>query len=171
MNMEHTYTFRLADETDLGRIWEIIQQAKAQMYREEKQQWDESYPAMEHISSDVDNGYAYVLCNEEDVIAYGAVVFDGEPMYQSIDGQWLSDNPYVVVHRLAIADQMKQHGIATLFMQEVEKRSAEKGVHSFKVDTNFDNFGMQKVLAKCGFIYCGEITYQRGKRMAYEKLI
>lgn len=169
--MNDTYSFRQATIADTARIWVIIQQAKAQMYRENKQQWDESYPTPEHISDDINHGYAYVLCNEQNIIAYGAVVFDIEPAYQIIVGKWLSDSSYVVVHRLAVAEEAKRRGIATIFMQEVEKLSIEKNVYSFKADTNFDNFYMQKIFEKCGFTYCGDITYQHGSRMAYEKLL
>lgn len=169
--MEHSFNFRVAQATDVDRIWDIIQQAKAQMRKENKQQWDESYPAMEHIMADLSCGYAYVLCADGRVVAYAAVVFDGEPTYRSIDGKWLSDLPYVVVHRLAVSDEMKHKGIAVIVMREIERLSVYKGVHSFKVDTNFDNLGMQKVLSKCGFKYCGEIIFQGDSRIAYEKLI
>lgn len=162
---------RKATNDDSDRIWEIILQAKEQMLRQNKQQWDETYPLPEHIAKDIDNGYAYVLCNESTAIAYAAIAFDGEPAYESIEGKWLSVQPYVVVHRLAVADEMKQQGIASLFMQKVEELSREHGIHSFKVDTNFDNFYMQKILKKLGFSYCGEIIYGRGSRMAYEKLL
>lgn len=128
-------------------------------------------PLPENITSDIRNGYACVLCNEGVIIAYGAVSFDGEPAYEAIEGKWLSEQPYVVVHRLAVADEMKQKGIATLFMQKVEEFSRGKGIHSFKVDTNFDNFYMHKMLERLGFVYCGEIIYGRGVRMAYEKLL
>lgn len=170
-DMEQSYSLRSAKEEDATRIWEIIQQAKAQMYKEEKQQWDEFYPAPEHIADDLIKNYAFVLCYEENIIAYGAVVFDGEPTYKDIQGSWLSDRPYVVVHRLAVADEMKRRGIATIFMREVEKLCVERNIHSFKVDTNFDNFYMQKILEKCGFTYCGEIVFQGGARIAYEKLL
>lgn len=169
--IDELYCFRPAGKQDSERIWEIIRQAKMQMYRENKQQWDESYPAPAHLAADVESGRGYVLSFEGKVISYGAVVFDGEPVYDSIRGKWLSDLPFVVVHRLAVADEMKRRGIASVFMQEVEKLSKAKGVHSFKVDTNFDNFYMQKILEKLGFTLCGEIYYQHGSRMAYEKLI
>lgn len=169
--MEYTYSFRPADRTDFAPVWEIIQQAKAQMKQENKQQWNDSYPAPEHIFTDLDNRHAYVLCSGKTIVAYGAVIFDGEPTYQAIRGKWLSDYPYVVIHRLAVANEMKCRGVAVLFMQEVEKLCPEKGIHSFKVDTNSDNFRMQKVLEKCGFTYCGEIIFQGGSRMAYEKLL
>ena len=164
-------TFRKATTEDAARIWEIILQAKAQMLRQNKQQWDETYPLPENIANDIRNGYAYVLCSEADIIAYAAVVFDGEPAYNSIDGSWLSEQPYVVVHWLAVDHEMQQKGIASLFMQKVEELSRSQGIHSFKVDTNFDNFYMHRMLEKLGFSYCGEILYQRGSRMAYEKLL
>ena len=162
---------RPATSADLPRMWEIIRQAKAQMYRENKQQWDESYPLPEHLQADIEKGYAHVLEDEGTFIAYGAVAFDGEPAYDHIEGEWLSVQPYVVVHRLAVADEAKRKGVAVRFMQEAENLAVSRGVHSFKVDTNFDNFYMQKVLQKCGFTYCGGIHYQRGERLGYEKLI
>lgn len=58
------YTFRPATNGDFARIWEIIQQAKAQMIREGRQQWNESYPAAAHIVADISNGHAYVLCRK-----------------------------------------------------------------------------------------------------------
>lgn len=168
---DDTYTFRQAKNDDFSRVWEIVQQAVAQMTRENKQQWDDTYPRAEHIAMDIIKGYTYVLCNKKSIVACGAVVFDGEDSFKDIKGKWLSENPYVVLHRLAVASDMKCKGIATIFMQEVEKISKEKGVYSFKVDTNFDNFSMQKVLEKLGFTYCGEIFFQGGSRIAYEKLL
>lgn len=165
--------FRLATFDDCDRVWEIILQAKEQMYREGRHQWDESYPAYETITSDVQRGIGYVLCLPEGrVIAYAAVVFDGEPTYDSIEGAWLSEGePFVVVHRLAVADEVKNQGMARAFMEEVEKVCASRGIHSFKIDTNFDNVYMQKLLSRCGFSYCGKVYYEKGERWAYEKLL
>lgn len=163
--------FRKATEADLPRIWEIILQAKAQMFREGKQQWTEEYPAPENIRQDIGQGAAHVLCREGTVVAYGAVVFTGEPAYEALRGEWLSLQPYVVLHRLAVADEAKRQGMAVRFMQEVEQLALSRGIHSFKVDTNYDNFYMQRVLARCGFTLCGEVDYPRGSRKAYEKLL
>lgn len=165
------YTFRRSTPLDHTRIWQIILQAKAQMYREQKQQWSEQYPAPQHISDDTAKGYGHVLCNANNIIAYGAVIFDGEPAYSQINGVWLSQGQYVVVHRLAVAEEAKRQGVAPDFMLQVEKLAIAKGVHSFKVDTNFDNFHMLKILQKLGFKQCGEINYPQGKRIAFEKLI
>jgi N-acetylglutamate synthase-like GNAT family acetyltransferase len=167
--MEDTITFRKAEAADVERIWQIILQAKEQMRLMNSRQWQDGYPAVENIIGDIENGYGYVLCRENSVIAYGAVIFDGEPAYDDIHGKWLTNLPYVVVHRLAVADEVKNRGIATLFMRKVEELGRQMEIRSFRVDTNFDNLYMQKILFDLDFTYCGEIYYDKSPRRAYEK--
>lgn len=162
--------FRSATEGDAARIWEIIQQAQTQMRSLNSKQWQNGYPSPVNIARDIEKGYGYVLTNDNRVVAYGAVIFDGEPAYDALEGKWLSDNPYVVVHRLAVADEVKQRGVATEFMHRVEELSLSKGIYSFRLDTNFDNHYMLKMLSTLGFTYCGEVMYQ-DPRKAFEKLL
>ncbi len=166
-----TLNLRKATLEDAGRIWQIIQQAQERMRLRGSNQWQDGYPNPQVIERDIEHGYGYVLYNDTGVIAYASVIFDGEPAYDKLEGKWLTDQPYVVVHRLAVADEMLQQGIATLFMQQVGDLSRERGVYSFRVDTNYDNLSMQKVLSKLGFVYCGEVVYRQGDRRAYEKVL
>lgn len=164
--------FRKASEQDVTDIMEIIDHAREQMLEAGKKQWDSSYPTLEHIGGDVAAGYGYVLCVDGEVAAYGAVIFGEEPSYRHIrNGTWLSDLPYVVVHRLAVSGKYRRQGLAIRFMSAVEELMKTRGVRSFKVDTNFDNESMLSVLGKLQFRYCGEIEYEGGTRMAYEKLL
>jgi N-acetylglutamate synthase-like GNAT family acetyltransferase len=169
--MKNKIAFRKAETTDIKRIWEIILQAKEQMRQMNSRQWQEGYPTIENINNDIEREYGYVLCNENGVIAYAAVIFNGEPAYETIQGKWFTAPPYVVVHRLAVADEMKNRGIATLFMQRIEELAHQKGMKSFRVDTNFDNLFMQKILFALDFTYCGEVYYDKNQRRAYEKSI
>lgn len=164
-------TFRKAVESDIDGIMTIIGQAVSQMLREGKRQWNDTYPQRSHIAGDIARGCGYVMTCGGRLAAYGAVVFSGEPAYNSIRGRWLSDGPYVVLHRLAVAEGMKGRGVGARFMAEVEKMAAARGVRSFKVDTNHDNTRMRRLLGKLGFTYCGDISYEHGDRMAYEKLL
>lgn len=166
-------SLRSATAGDLQAAWEIILQAKAQMYREGKHQWDENYPTVPILRHDIDMGWGHILVSDAgDIIAYGAIVFDGEPAYLDLrEGHWLSEQPYVVLHRLAVSDRWKRRGMAVRYMEEVCALALRRGIHSFKVDTNYDNSYMQKVFLKTGFRYCGKIQYPAGERMAYEKLL
>lgn len=167
--MEHT--FRKATLADLNGIMEIIEEAKRQMTREGKQQWDETYPARAHIENDIQAGVAHVIVHASRTLAYGATVFTGEPAYNTIQGHWLSDRPYVVLHRLAVTDAAKGHGVGLLFIKETERLALSLGFHSFRVDTNHDNERMLRLLGKTGFSLCGTIFYPKGSRMAFEKLL
>lgn len=163
--------FRLAKIEDLRWIMPMFEDAVARMLREGKQQWDETYPCMPHILDDIMEGWGYVMADGDEVVGYGAVVFSGEPAYDGIVGEWLSNGEYVVIHRIVVAQKSQGRGVATLFFEAVERLAAEKGMGSFRIDTNFDNFPMLHLMDKCGFTYCGEVSYVRGKRKAFEKLI
>ena len=165
------YTFRKATYDEVCRIMEIIEEAKQQMKREGKHQWDENYPTRCNIENDIKNNNAYVMLMDGQIVAYGAAVFTGEHAYNEINGKWLTNQPYVVLHRLAVAEQTKGHGIGLLYIKEVEKLALATGVKSFKIDTNHDNSRMLRLLEKTGFTFCGKIRYQQGERIAFEKLL
>lgn len=164
--------FRKAEETDTERIWQIIEQAKAQMRRLGSQQWDENYPSIENIRQDIRDGNGYVICRENRVVAYGVVSFDGEPVYEQIKDKWSNDLPYLIVHRLAVADEMKRQGMAKQFMLQAEEVSRRKGIYNFRVDTKYDNAYMLRLIDSLDFNYCGEVYYRNNSaRKAFEKTL
>lgn len=134
--MDNELIFRQAQSCETDRIMQIIRQAQARMHAAGSRQWQDGYPAPGHISADIGRNRGYVLCKPGvegplSVIAYGAVVFDGEPAYDAIDGQWLTDEPYVLVHRIAVADGERGRGVAAEFLHRVETLAQERGVKAF----------------------------------------
>lgn len=82
--MDNELIFRQAQSCETDRIMQIIRQAQARMHAAGSRQWQDGYPAPGHISADIGRNRGYVLCKPGvegplSVIAYGAVVFDGEP--------------------------------------------------------------------------------------------
>jgi GNAT superfamily N-acetyltransferase len=162
--------FRLATFDDLPRICLIIRQAQERMRLRGTDQWQNGYPSADHIRTDIERGEGYVLDNGQ-VIAYGAVVFSGEPAYEAINGAWLNEAPCVVLHRLAVADKAIGQGIATLFMQHIISLASERSLRNFRIDTNFDNAPMLRILDRLGFVRCGTIFYiDGGERIAFQKI-
>lgn len=173
--MEHNeyriVDFRIATIQDLHAISSIMQDAVDRMLSEGKKQWNRSYPTSDHIAADIKSGVGYVMTDSNNIAAYGAVLLSREPAYENIRGHWLSDNRYAVIHRLAVSQKAQGKGVATEFLRNVELYASEKGIGSIRADTNFDNLSMLHLFEKCGFIYCGEISYPNGQRLAFEKLI
>lgn len=163
--------FRQAKISDLPAIMRIIEAAVSRMLSEGKCQWNENYPRDEHILADIGNGVGHVLEERGEVIAYGAVVFTGEPAYDCLEGDWLTNGRYVVVHRMAVDMQSQSRGVGRRFLNSVEHVAAQQGIGSFRIDTNFDNDRMLALLARCGFEFTGLVRYPTGERRAFEKLI
>lgn len=162
---------RSANANDAEKIWLILQDAIAQRKADGSEQWQDGYPNPETINYDIEKNYGYVLIENENIIAYAAVIFDGEPAYKNIEGEWLTNGSYVVVHRVAVAKEAKGKGIATILMKEIETLALSQNIYSIKVDTNFDNIPMLKIMDKLGYTYCGEVYFRGGARKAFEKVL
>ena len=162
---------RKANISEIPTIWEILQQAIEQRRQDGSQQWQDGYPNPQTVENDINNGYGFVLTENEKIIAYSAIIFDIEPAYTDIEGKWLTNEDYVVIHRVATSNEVKGKGIATELFKMIEDVAKENNVFSIKVDTNFDNVPMLKILDRLGYTYCGEVYFRGSARRAYEKVL
>lgn len=162
---------RKADISEVPVIWSILQQAIAQRKQDGSKQWQDGYPNEQVVRNDLKNDYAYVLVDGASILAYAAIIFDKEPAYEDIIGKWLTDGDYVVVHRVATAALAKGRGVATMLFEMIENLCLEQNVYSIKVDTNFDNKPMLRILDKLNYTYCGEVYFRDASRKAYEKVL
>ena len=98
------------------------------------------------------------------IVAYFALLPSPEPTYDVIDGAWLTDEPYGVIHRMA--SYPEAHGIFSTIIDYATSRFAH-----LRIDTHRDNHIMQHLIKKHGFTYCGIIWLEDGtERLAYERL-
>jgi GNAT superfamily N-acetyltransferase len=156
---------------ELPVIWEIMQQAIEQRKKDGSEQWQNGYPNEQTIYDDITNGYAHVLIDKNSIIAYAAIIFGEEPAYNNIIGQWLSFGDYAVIHRVATSYAVKNSGVATILFKLIEDLCIAQKVYSIKVDTNFDNIPMLKILDKLSYTYCGEVFFKKAARKAFEKVL
>ena len=69
--MAKDFILRPAIMEEIPVIWDIILQAKAQMCREGKHQWDENYPTIQILKNDVMQGWGHVLVPSDSTSADG----------------------------------------------------------------------------------------------------
>ncbi|MGO4770236.1 N-acetyltransferase family protein [Flavobacterium sp. W22_SRS_FK3] len=169
MNTPAELSLRKGNLSEVPEIWEIIKDAIEQRRLEGSTQWQDGYPNKLSIENDINNGFGYVLTENETIVCYAAIIFDIEPAYEAIEGKWLSNGNYVVVHRVAVSKLAKGKGIATKLFEKIENLAIQQNVYSIKVDTNFDNIPMLKIIDKLEYTYCGEVYFRGGARRAYEK--
>ena len=140
-----------ASQADLERILEIYERAR-QFMRENgnPNQWKNVHPPKDSLIENIEQQKLYVL--KEDGIIHGVFFFDKgpDPTYDYIEGKWLNDKEYCVIHRIASSGETVG----------VLKRCVEyclQFTDNIKIDTHADNNIMQKALEKLGFIHCGII--------------
>ena len=152
-------------------IWQILQQAIERRRKDGSNQWQDGYPNQEVVKTDISLGKGYVLEIDNAIAAYAALVFNDEPAYNEIIGDWLTNDDFLVIHRVAVSNDFLGKGIAVLLFQKLEDFAMENQVFSIKVDTNFDNLAMLHILEKLDYQYCGEVYFRGSARKAFEKVL
>ncbi len=156
---------RKTGKQDIVQIMSIINEAKEYLQSQNVNQWQDGYPNEETIESDIELSRSFVVEDEGEIIATAMLEVADDPTYQIIEGEWLNDQPYLVVHRIAVAEKCKAKGVAKFIIDEAIKLFDPTDI---RMDTHEKNISMQRFLNKYGFKYCG-IIYLENKdtRMAY----
>lgn len=156
---------RRATYDDVPVLMDVFRKARGIMRSSgNMHQWNDGYPSENIVRKDIDNGNCYVLCDDGEVVATMAFIPGPDPTYAEIyDGGWLSDAPYHVIHRIAVAEP--GHNAAKALLDWGFERA-----ESIRIDTHKDNVIMHHVLSKYGFTHCGMILLANGDpREAYQK--
>lgn len=146
-------------QTDIPVVMEIIGDAQTYLRSCGVEQWQDGYPTAAVIAEDIEKGISYVATENGEIIGTAAISFDGEPNYAEIrNGRWQNDEPYAVIHRIAVGNRHRSRGAASNMMLFAERLCEERGVGSIRIDTHADNKSMQRLLERLDYKYCGEIT-------------
>lgn len=165
------YHFRKAQPSEKNAIWEILQQAIIRRKKDGSNQWQDGYPNPDVVQNDIEKGQGFILLEGEIVIGYSAVIMNDEPAYDAIIGKWLTNNDFVVIHRVAISENYLGKGLAKKIIGYVEDFALTNNIYSVKADTNFDNIPMMKIFENLGYTLCGEVYFRGSPRKAYEKVL
>lgn len=164
------YSFRKAITSEIPAIWEILQQAIVRRKEDGSEQWQDGYPNPVVIEKDIKANAGFVLTDGEHIIGYCAIFINDEPEYAKIIGKWLTNDDFVVFHRLAISEDYLGKGFAKKIIEHIEEYATSMNIYSVKADTNFDNYAMLKIFEKLDYKYCGKVYFRGGERKAFEKV-
>ena len=149
---------------DIDEVCDIFNEARAYMKEiGNPNQWGDFHPVRDLLIKDIEAGKSYVCIDDNDrVSAYFYFNIENDPTYAKINGSWLNDEPYGVVHRIAKR-------------RDAPKGSAEACIRwcleqcdNVRLDTHKDNIPMLKLAEKLNFTYCGIIWIASGdERMAF----
>lgn len=163
--------FRKATADELPSIWEILKQAISRRKKDGSNQWQDGYPNPTVIKGDIAKGCGFVLLEGNTIVGYTAILINDEPEYARLEGEWLSNEDFVVFHRVAISQEYLGKGLAKKMFLHIEDFAKQNKINSVKADTNFDNPAMLALFDKLGYHYCGQVYFRGSPRKAYEKLL
>ncbi len=163
--------FRKAEIEDIDTVEQIMLAASGRLGAAGIDQWQRGYPNRTSVERDVAAGVGYVVCDNEQIVAYGAIIFTGEVAYNDLTGgEWLTAGDYAVVHRLCVAADRVGQGWSRCFMQCAEQLAHENSLPSVRIDTHPANLIMQSLITSLGYTYCGDVVIE-SRRLAYEKIL
>lgn len=161
---------RIACERDLDALVRIYDIARRYMAESgNPHQWGDGRPTRDELAASVAAGAVRVGVDEGDTPRFAFTVYsEADPTYQRIyEGSWLTDGPYVTIHRVASDGQAR--GVFSQAVAYATDLANQLGIPAVRVDTHDDNKTMQHVIAKAGFTRCGYIHLENGDpRIAYE---
>ena len=152
---------------DLPCMQEIYARARAFMAETgNPNQWGPTnWPPEPLLRRDIAEGNSYVCEKDGRIVGTFFYAAMDDPTYRTIvDGAWMDDSPYGVVHRLAASGSEKGVGAACLDW------AMEQCGH-LRLDTHGDNVVVQNLVTRLGFTHCGTIYVEEDDypRLAYEK--
>ena len=164
------YNIRSAKIEDINAILEVVKDAKEKFKSIGIDQWSGDYPNEIDFTNDINNNQLYVCLDNELVIGFFVASFKLEEDYNNIIGKWLTDNKYIVMHRVAVKKEYYGMNISDLYFEYVKNMCKENNIKSIRIDTHEKNIVMLKKLNKLGFTRCGEV-YLSGIRLGDNKRI
>ena len=159
MNIRQTHI------NDIDEVMNIYQEDRSFMrLTGNHNQWVNNYPPQSLILEDIEKGQSYVILNEEnEIVGVMMYAIGNDPTYNVIEGAWLNDEPYGVIHR--IASKINAKGIGKFCFDWALNQCP-----NLRIDTHEENRVMRDLLTRFKFTECGIIYLVNNEpRIAYHK--
>jgi len=170
--MQEIKKIRKTTIEDIAKVMQIYADGRAIMCESgNNEQWQGNYPPQIMIEEDIKKGLSYVCeskCIDDtndssDILAVFFFSTESDPTYTKIDGAWLNNEKYGVIHRIARKKNAKGVGAFCL-------KWCFEQISNIRIDTHEANIPMRKLLQNLGFSYCGTIWLENGEeRMAFHR--
>ena len=170
-----TNFYRKAVLKDVDQVMEAVEFSRELLRLQGNGQWQDGYPNRNDFINDINNGRLFVVpdINNPKIIAgVCALTYREEDYHHLYEGQWLTDLPYMVMHRVAVKKEYQHQGYGKKLFELFIKQAELEGYHSLRIDTHAGNTVMRHLIESFGFIYCGKAILTPNKdRMVFEKVL
>lgn len=163
-------TYRKPEIDEVFKIYQHYVRVIASMQEAGIDQWDDLYPNSSDIAADIASGDLWVGEEDGKILCTFAVNNTCEEEYDACPWQYPNE-PFVVVHRLAVNPRHRRQGLAKKAMEFVENTAKEKGIRTIRLDTFCGNAAGAALYESLGFEIIGFAHWRKGRFQIMEKII
>ena len=154
--------FRKADINDLEEVLEIYSEARLKFANDKTYQWTDNYPNEDTYKQDLEENNVFVTILDNKIVGVLTILLKEELDYRVINGNWINDEKYITIHRIATKAGYRGNGIGSFMIEVAKKFALENNINNIRIDTHENNIDMKRLLNKMSFVKCG-VIYLREK--------
>ena len=159
---------RKLKKENTAEAFELISAAAAALSESGIDQWDNQYPSVTDIESDIANGEAFGLFENGKLEAYMAMNQYNDPQYLEIKFKG-DDASAITMHRLSVSPGLQGNGLAGLMINFAEDYARSNGYTSIRLDAFTKNSAALKLYKKHNYINLGTVSFRKGLFFIFEK--
>lgn len=167
--------YRKAVLEDIDEIMRAVEDSREVLRLQGNGQWQDGYPNRDDFINDIKNKRLFVVFdrNNHDIIAgVCALTYREEDYHHLYEGKWLTDLPYMVMHRVALKKEYRGQGYGKRLFDAFVEQAKIEGYRSLRIDTHEGNTIMRHIIKEYNFIYCGKAILTPDKdRMVFERVL
>jgi ribosomal protein S18 acetylase RimI-like enzyme len=152
----------------LDRVIELYRSASAKMKEMGIDQWDEIYPNSSTITNDIESGTMFGYFIDDTLCAVQVLNDTQSEEYSQVEWKFKDTHP-LVLHRLCVAPDYQNRGIAKKMVLFAEEYAHVNGFRTIRFDSFVDNPVSTGIYRKMGFIESGIVKFRKGDFHCFEK--
>ena len=154
---KNKWNIRAANLGDREEVMALYKQCTVKMNQNGLFNWHNSYPDLETITNDINTGTLYIL--ETDHI-HGAMALNDDQPPEYINVNWeYHEEPYLVVHRLAISTDQQGKGYGIKLMEFAEGLALSSACPSIRMDVYTINIPGRNLYKKLSYKELNEFYF------------
>lgn len=155
---------------ELPVIFDLFMQAIREMLSNKIYQWDEIYPTMDVLTTDLHNGELYV--GKIDGVIAVVFVVNQEYDEEYNNGKWNdTGGDFRIVHRLCVHPDYQHRGLARRTMEYIEQTLHKQEITSIRLDAFSENPFALRLYNSLEYKKVGQANWRKGLFYLMEKMI
>lgn len=160
--------YRLAKESDIEMICDIVNSAIVEMENNNIYQWDNIYPTKGDFLNDITKQQLFIGILEGNISVLFTVNKEYDEQYKN--GVWKYSNcEYRIIHRLCVNPKYQNRGIARNTLYYIENELRKSGIETIRLDVYCNNPFALSLYHNLGYEKVGVANWRKGAFFLMEK--